>query len=378
MNKKILLLITGGEMGGAQMVVYELARQLKRQNYAVTVGVGAQGDWLPAALAQINCETKIFPDLKRNFNFIASYKFFRDCKKYLQADQFDILHLHSSNTIVAGLAAQTVKNKPKTIFTFHGLSYLDPNHRGWMSKIVFYLAFKFFLRWVDQPVFTGRQNLAYAQKIKLVKDGAVIYNGVDIDYLSRPAAQTELEKKLGISLAGKTVIGSIGRLAYPKNYELLISTATALVKKLPHLDLLFIILGDGPEKSHYQTLIGKNKLEKIFFLAGEVANGGQYLKAFDIFVLTSLYEGTPLTLIEALRAGLPTLAPAVGCIPEILAGSPEQLFRVNNGNDLAEHFFKILTDNNLRQEIIQKNLAASVKFSSATMVEQYLKVFFNE
>jgi len=95
---------------------------------------------------------------------------------------------------------------------------LDPNYKkDWHLKIIYWLVFKFLLCFVDIPVFVSKNNLEIAKKLKLVKNGIVIYNGIpEPGFLERDTARKFFEVKIKIDLKDKFIIGSIGRLNYQK------------------------------------------------------------------------------------------------------------------------------------------------------------------
>lgn len=371
--KKILILVTKGEIGGAQIFALNLARGLKKKNLKVTVGFGRnKNSFLEKRLRKEKIETKVFHSLSRNFNSLKNLFFFLEIRKYLSKEKFDILQLNSSNAIIASLAAKLSCPKPKVIFTFHGLSFLSPYYKNLIKKLIFFLVLRFFLLFVDKNIFVSKEDLIYARKINLVKEGIVIYNGLDGDFIEKKEALNFLETKIGINLSNKLIIGSIGRLAYPKNYEFLIENAPILLDKFPNL--IFLIIGEGMEREKYQKLIKKFNLENIFFLIGEIENGVRYIKAFDIFILCSFYEGFSLTLLEALKAGLPILASRVGGNIELLDNSSFQLFELNNKEDFLKKFLNIITNKDLALRISEENKKRGEKFSSQKMLDNYLKV----
>lgn len=371
--KKILILVTKGEIGGAQIFALSLARGLKKKNLKVTVGFGRnKNSFLEKRLRKEKIETKVFHSLSRNFNSLKNLFFFLEIRKYLSKEKFDILQLNSSNAIIASLAAKLSCPKPKVIFTFHGLSFLSPYYKNLIKKLIFFLVLRFFLLFVDKNIFVSKEDLIYARKINLVKEGIVIYNGLDGDFIEKKEALNFLKTKIGINLSNKLIIGSIGRLAYPKNYEFLIENAPILLDKFPNL--IFLIIGEGMEREKYQKLIKKFNLENIFFLIGEIENGVRYIKAFDIFILCSFYEGFSLTLLEALKAGLPILASRVGGNIELLDNSSFQLFELNNKEDFLKKFLNIITNRDLALRISEGNKKRGEKFSSQKMLDNYLKV----
>ncbi|HMB66251.1 MAG TPA: glycosyltransferase, partial [Patescibacteria group bacterium] len=345
-NQKILIIITKGEVGGAQMSVLNLAKQLKKRGENVTVGLG-EGEFLKQELAKENIPTVKFHWLKRTHNPLANWFFSREVLHFLNSNQFDVVHINSSNALFASRGAQKSRNKPGIVFTFRGMSMLDPNYRdNPLKKTVYKYLFKFLLRYVDAPVFVSRHNLKLAEKKELVKkeQGYLIYNGLDPENLEFLNTFQARRKLLSPSKGDKTValggrqrekresmdnaflIGSIGRLHYQKNYEFLIDIFPEMLKIRP--DVRAVIIGDGPKKAEYEKMIKEKGLEDKIILAGSIPNASRYLKAFNLFVLPSRYEGLSVTLIETLFAGVPVLASKVGGAGEMFPES--ELFELNN------------------------------------------------
>jgi glycosyltransferase involved in cell wall biosynthesis len=102
-------------------------------------------------------------------------------------------------------------------------------------------------------------------------------------------------------------------------------------------DLLFVVLGFGPEeyKQELQDRINKNNLQNNFFLLGKTPNAFQYLKGLDLFVLTSVKEGLPYSILEAKLAGVQVVATSVGGIPEIAEHVQIRLAESQNVADIA-------------------------------------------
>ena len=197
----------------------------------------------------------------------------------------------------------------------------------------------------------------------IAKKGVLIYNGLDFPggyFKNREEARQFISDRLGENLSQAYIIGSIGRLAFPKNYEFLIDSFSEILKIKP--DAKGVIIGEGPEREKYETLIKEKGLERQFFLMGAVSEASRFIKAFDVFVLPSLYEGLSISLIEALKSGVPTIASDVGGNSEVVG--EENCFEVNNLDDFLQLLFK---DSSV--------LAATERFSVAEMVEKYLEVY---
>jgi glycosyltransferase involved in cell wall biosynthesis len=314
---KILICITHGNVGGATNSVFWLAKGLKEKEVKVKVGFG-EGDYLKEKLEKEKIEFVNFKWLKRTHNPLSNLFFIFEIKKFLDKEKFDVCHFNSTNALFGAISTKISKSKPKTVFTIHGLSILDPNYKkNFWLKPIYWLIFKFLLSFMDVPVFVSNKNLEDAKKIKLVKNGVVIYNGIlEPEFLEREIARKFFEEKIKVDLKDKFVIGSIGRLDYQKNYEFLIKVFPEILKIKP--EAISIIVGEGPERKKLENLIERANLKEKIFLIGELKDASKYLKAFDLFILPSRYEGLSITLIEALFAQIPILASDVGGNEEIV------------------------------------------------------------
>ena len=111
-------------------------------------------------------------------------------------------------------------------------------------------------------------------------------------------------------------VGTIANFYKTKSLDTLVLAAISAVHLSPSIK--FVIIGDGPERIKIEELIKKYRLDGYFLLTGALKNAGQYLKAFDIFVMPSKKEGLPYALLEAMAAKIACVASAVGGIPEII------------------------------------------------------------
>ena len=315
---KVLMVITHGNIGGATNVVIDLAQGLKSRGVDVAVGF-SEGEYLSKKLIESGIPRFKFKNIKRSSNPLSALAFIFEIKNLAKKERFDVVQFNSSNSLPGVLGVKLADKKIKTIFTVHGLSVLDKNYQSFfLLKYAYRLFFRFFLSFVDVPVFVSTSNLEEAKKMKLVEGGEVIYNGLDeseLKFILRNEARGIIGKKMNLDLNDKFVVGSIGRLSYQKNYEFLIKSFGELLAIKSNA--LAIIIGDGPKKPEHESLIKKLGLADKVFLFGGLSDASAYLKAFDLFVLPSRYEGLPVTLEECLFASVPVLASAVGGNGEI-------------------------------------------------------------
>ncbi|MFP5236368.1 MAG: glycosyltransferase [Acidobacteriota bacterium] len=159
--------------------------------------------------------------------------------------------------------------------------------------------------------FSRGANVAYcsvaARKRNPVqgKWATVIPNGIDVEaYRQAASARMETRRQLGIS-ADAVVVIAAGRLVIQKNMALVIESAVRLHRQLQGKTVKFLICGEGPQRALLQSLVDSNRLQQVVHLLGNRTDLPQLFGASDIFLSTSHYEGMPLTVLEALAAGLP-------------------------------------------------------------------------
>ncbi len=359
---KILLVITKAEIGGAQNSVLNLARELKRRDINVSVAAG-EGNFLPQQLAIDNIPFYRLYKLKRNYNPFSMISYIKELKELINKEKFTTIHFNSSNSLPGVMA--TRKTSAKSIFTIRGLSVLDKNYpANVFKKVLFLFYFRFFFSFLDYPVFISEDNLKKAIKLKLVKKGIIIYNGLKLEhdhFLIREDARNNLNELINdININDSFLIGSTGRLHKQKNYQFLIDNFKSIKEIKPNAKL--IIIGDGPERENYQKLIEDNNLENDIFLLGEKKQASKLLKGFDLFVLPSLYEGLSISLIETVQAEVPVLASDVGGNREVIGG--ENCFNLNDKKD----FLNKLKRGYIRQD--NQN-----KFPIGLTVDKYVNLY---
>lgn len=144
----------------------------------------------------------------------------------------------------------------------------------------------------------------FGDKSKL-KNTYVMYNAIDYKkYAYCNEYRDEIRSKYKIS-DDSILIGNVGRLSSEKNQKFLISTFSKI--DFSKNDMYLLLVGDGPLFSELEDEIQKHNLSSRVFLAGKTNEIPKYLSAFDVFTLPSLFEGEPLSLIEAQAATLPCL-----------------------------------------------------------------------
>ncbi len=186
---------------------------------------------------------------------------------------------------------------------------------------------------------------------------AILYNGVDCTRFRPPADAAERARARAVLAAyaaqplagrildpGQLVIGSLGRLDPVKDYERLIR-AFARLPDDRRARLLGVLIGDGPERLRLEALAAETGLADRFLITGRASDTAELLRALDIFVLPSRFEGLSNALLEAMATGLPIVATAVGGTPELVtAGVSAELVPPEDEEALREALAALLAD----------------------------------
>lgn len=355
-KKKILYLITQAEWGGAQKYIFNLAYNLK-DIFDITVATGSDGysQELVKKLHEQKIKTIILKHLKRQISLGQDLLAIKEVNYLIKKNDFEVIHLNSTKAGVIGAIAGWLNKTPQIIYTAHGWVFEEPlsPFRRWFYLLMEKISGK--LRNKTIVLSEKEKNIALKNKITQKEKIFTIPNGIDLEqtfFLDKQTAKKKINNLIGNCLdSNDLVIGTIANLYPTKGLSILIESFKEILTTNPNLKL--IIIGDGPAKEKLKTQINQSNLEKNIFLVGSLADAYQYLKSLDIFVLSSIKEGFPFAILEAMAAQLPIITTAIGAIPEILKNQESALFvELNNPTDLATAI-KILIQNSVQA----KNLA---------------------
>lgn len=284
-------------------------------------------------------------------------------KTHLNAFGADIIHSHNYKSDIIAWLGHT--GRP-IISTAHGFTDVT-------QQVTFYerldrLILRLFFNRV--VVVTDKLLPNFPQKKR-----RVIRNGLDLSRFRADTRQREtVRRNYGIT-NDQILVATVGRLSKEKNQDLLIRAALRIAPYQPKLR--FLIAGSGPEEAKLKELIRQKGGENNIIMAGQVDDIAPLYQAMDIFVLCSLTEGVPLTILEAMAARVPVITTRVGGIPEIiddnrsgiLINSEDETALAEKIGDLCRHETKrlALTD--------QAFIDVSQKFSMDKMIEEYRKVY---
>ncbi|MDD3284448.1 MAG: glycosyltransferase [Patescibacteria group bacterium] len=380
MNKnktKLCHIITQTHFGGAQKYLCDIINNLD-DNFEITIAFGeGKKEELKKYITNKNVKIVKLKHLIRNINIFKDKLAFLELFIFFKKYKFDIIHLHSSKAgFIASITGKLTGVK-KIIYTAHGWVFkenLNPT-----KKQFYILLEKFSSKFKDKIICVSQNdyNLALEKNIVSKNKLTMIYNGIKSkNYLNNEDAREFLFQKINTLDTKQKIIGTISNLYSNKGINYLIESAILLNEK--YNNLLFIIIGSGPEKENLQKLIKKNNL-KNFFLIGNINNAYKYLKAFDIFALTSIKEGLPYTLLEALEAKISIVCSNLESLTEIIENNQNGLiYDVKNINDLTDKIQTLLDNNDVAEKLKNNDRLILSKFDFQNFIENIKNIYLNK
>lgn len=317
-RKKILFVITKSNWGGAQRYVYDLATSLPKEEFDVSVALGGAGEWkespgkLGSKLIGAHVRTILVKNFMRNVWVVPDILAFFELVAVFFRERPHIVHLNSSKAGAMGAVAGRIAGIKKIVFTSHGLVYDED--RNFFAKIVLWKVTWLTFLLSHSVITISKDTFFRAQKFPLcARKIFLVHNGIPLLPLK---TKEEARNFLGITGEKGFVLGTISELTKNKGLSYLIAAAEELKKN--NVPFSLYIVGEGAERKELERAIRQKGLTLCVTLMGFVENAALYLKAFDVFALTSVKEGLPYVLLEAGQAALPVVGSSIPGILDII------------------------------------------------------------
>lgn len=202
----------------------------------------------------------------------------------------------------------------------------------------------------------------------------VLYHGIDTRaVVAGPTARTAARLQLDIP-ENVPVVGTVGSLSAKKDQLTLLKALTTLRDTVP--DVQLVIIGGGPLETDLRRETRNLGMENAVTFLGIRHDAQQLLPAFDVFALTSIYEGLPLVLIEAMAAGLPCVATAIEGVTEVVADGVEGvLVPARDHEAVSTALAELLADSSERAKLGRQGQAKAVRFSLANAATNMQEIY---
>jgi len=286
-------------------------------------------------------------------------------RSILQELRPDIIHTHQITTLFySGLPAKSLRNT-RVVHTEHGLPLVASRAKTrWLGRWSGLYCDLFFCLTEEMADELREYRIVPDRKIRTIR------NGIETENYREPGDPEALRRRLGIP-SEAPVIGTVGRLAEIKQYDLLIRSFTRLKRHCPDAHLLLV--GDGPERPTLNRLVEDLGFAGCVHFAGYQVNVNEYLHAMTCFALTSRSEGTPQAVLEASIAGLPVVATRVGGLPELIEdGRTGVLFTPGDEDALTRALLEMIQNKELARRLGE---AASQRVQSMYGISRMAKEY---
>ncbi len=392
MNKKIKILriINRFNLGGPTFNAAYLTKYLSDDFETLLVG-GDKDDSEESStfiLDQLGLTPVIIPEMRRSIGFKEDKIAYQKLKKIIQEFQPDIVHTHASKAGTLGRIAAYKCKVPIIIHTFHG--HVFHSYFGKTKTLIFKTIERYLARKSSAIIAISdiqKQELSSEHKICKASKIKVIPLGFDLSRFQENHEEKRISfRKKYLLDDDEIAIGIIGRLVPIKNHRLFIDAIHQLIQKTNKKVRVFII-GDGEEKDNLLKYCAELKIDfKEFTKEQEKATitFTSWIKeidwanaGLDIIALSSLNEGTPVSLIEAQAANKPIVTTNVGGVENILLPNITGLIvKSNNLIEFSEALFKLVDDDELRLNMGKQGwLHVKEKFHFTRLVNDMEKLY---
>ncbi len=363
-------------VGGAEVFTQHLAEYMVTRGHQVDIVTGLLGKpgieydgWQKEldVINGVNVHRVRVPGVKYAGIVVGIWRMLTRSLKLQQQNDYDIIHSHIFPAMVCGALS---KRDKKLVITLQGG---DIGEYKESSRLIRALEMPFIywsLRKADM-VHCVSTHIAKAARRLCARDVTVVPNGVDTS-IFHPYDRYQLRKKLGYSPREKIVV-STSRLT-PKNGLDYLIKATA-----PLGDVKLIIIGDGEQRKHLESLIQDLKLKNRVFLLGTLPHKElpQYLAIADAFCRPSVNEGFGISFIESMACRIPTIGTAVGGITDIINhGENGILVPPEDAGTLSRALKRVIEDGNLAKQIAERGYqTVREKFTWEKVLQQMEGVY---
>ncbi len=352
-------------VGGAEVLAARLARRLHKSFRFLFVCL----DQLGTLGEELQAEGFPVEVLKRQpgLDWRSTFRLAR----LLRRERVALLHTHQYTPFFYAMTARWLGWRIPILFTEHGRHFPDYPRR---KRIV---ANRLLVSCRDRVVAVGqsvRQAVIDNEGIPADRVG-VIYNGIDVDAFSKPCLRRdERRREMGVG-TNDLVLIQVARLDYLKDHLTALRTVQRVAAH--RSDVRLVLIGEGSEREKIEKEVHQRRLTEHVRFLGLRGDVSSLVPAANVFLLTSISEGIPLTLIEAMAAGVPVVSTRVGGVAEVVRdGITGLLTDAGDDEALAKHILLLTADPQLCQRMGHLGRErANALFNEIRMHEDYHRLY---
>jgi glycosyltransferase involved in cell wall biosynthesis len=349
--KRILTLIKGLGRGGAEQIVATAARNVDRERFDYEVAYllphkDALVKEIEAAGLTVHCL-----DGATGLGWVARLR------RLVKERRIDLIHSQSPVAAIGARAAFFGPRRPRLVYTEHNLWQRYHPATYWGNVLTFPRNDHVFA--VSDHV---RDSIGYPLGLRWRRTPPTetLFHGIDQEAVSRWATRDGVREELGIP-ASAPVVGTVANLKVHKRLDRMLVAAAHVRRHVP--DVRFVIVGTGPLEAELRDRAARSGLDGTVMFTGAREDAQRIASGFDVFALSSEYEGLSIALIEAMALGKPAVVTDVGGLAEVVTDGVEG-FRVpyDDPHALAETIELLLADQSLRVAMGERGVARARDF----------------
>lgn len=299
-------------------------------------------------------------------NFLAR----KQLLKLMSKEKYDIVHCNTPSGGVVGRIAAVQAKIPRVIYMAHGFHFWKG--APLINWLLYYPIERILARFTDRLITINREDYVRAKRFHYKKGGRATYvPGVGIvtkKFEPNAEERAKTRKALGIK-EDEIVLLSVGEINQNKNHKVVLKA----LEKIGRKDIRYVICGIGPLMDINQHLAESLGIGDQVIFAGFRTDIDKFYQAADVFVISSFREGLPVSLMEAMSAGLPCIASRIRGNVDLLSDS-QLLFEPRDVNGLCRALMKV-TDNNIAAEEVRKNFQTLPRFSLDEAVKAMKQIY---
>lgn len=347
-------------------MIYNLLSELQAKGEVDLIALSLNEGILSEKLRQRNVPTEVIPESGSSFLGV-----FIRALLFLRGRKIDLIHSHRYKENLLALFLAKATGVKRLVTTLHGLP--EAPHAGYpqdrlgaKTRLDHRILKRNFTRVV---AVSQEMKETLVHRYRFSEDRlAVIYNGIPL-----PASS---EGRSGLDRAG-IHIGTVGRMVPVKDFDLFLRVAAEVLKKDDRVR--FSILGDGPLRGKLIQTAKELKIDPFVHFLSPRPDPSDFYRSLDLYLNTSLHEGIPISVLEAMACGKPVVASAVGGIPEILShGRAGMLIDGRDPEGFARSCLRLIEDERLRDsmgEEARRRVASD--FSGSKMAGHYSGLYLD-
>jgi glycosyltransferase involved in cell wall biosynthesis len=368
-------------IGGPAIHTILLTKHLNNEWYRTTLISGSlhEGEGDMSYLLNNNKDRHIFlPQLKREISFLTDLRILFKLLRIFRREKPDIVHTHTAKAGIVGRLAASFAGVHIRVHTFHGHVF-----HGYFSRIItlLFIWIEKFLTLISTRIIVisekQKEDICYKYKIAAPDKVTVIPIGFEFHHIrSNPKYRGTIKNNYKIP-DNEIVISIIGRLTEIKNHDLFLEIAYHLLKQYPTVH--FLIIGDGHLRDQLTEKVVHLNLNNSIHFTGWISDIPKIYSNTDILLLTSINEGTPNTIIEAMYNKIPVVATNVGGVPDIISnGKDGFIIDSFHYNDFIPILIKLIYQPKFRSEIGEAaHKKVVTKFAAQRLVNDMKTLYHN-